>query len=38
MARTGIAPGPAAVELYAAIAAAPGLRPGGLHAYDGHHR
>ena len=38
MARTGIVPGPAAVELYAAIAAAPGLRPGGLHAYDGHLR
>jgi len=38
MARTGIAPGPAAVELYRAIAASPGLRPGGLHAYDGHLR
>lgn len=38
MGRTGIAPGPAALELYRAIAAAPGLRPGGLHAYDGHLR
>jgi D-serine deaminase-like pyridoxal phosphate-dependent protein len=38
MARTGIVPGPAALELYAAIAAAPGQRPGGLHAYDGHLR
>ncbi|MBL9199713.1 MAG: D-TA family PLP-dependent enzyme [Opitutaceae bacterium] len=38
MERTGIAPGPKAVELYRAIAAAPGLRPGGLHAYDGHLR
>ncbi|PAW83468.1 MAG: threonine aldolase [Opitutia bacterium Tous-C8FEB] len=38
MGRTGIVPGPAAVDLYAAIATAPGLRPGGLHAYDGHLR
>jgi D-serine deaminase-like pyridoxal phosphate-dependent protein len=38
MGRTGMVPGPAAVDLYAAIAAAPGLRPGGLHAYDGHLR
>lgn len=38
MARTGMVPGPAAVDLYAAIAAAPGLCPGGLHAYDGHLR
>jgi D-serine deaminase-like pyridoxal phosphate-dependent protein len=34
--RTGIAPGPAAVELYELIARSPGLVPGGLHAYDGH--
>lgn len=34
--RTGIAPGPAAAELYAQLAKTPGLRPGGLHAYDGH--
>jgi D-serine deaminase-like pyridoxal phosphate-dependent protein len=34
--RTGIAPGPAAVDLYRLIASLPGLRPGGLHAYDGH--
>lgn len=34
--RTGIAPGPPAAELYAALAATPGLAPGGLHAYDGH--
>lgn len=38
MARTGIAPGPAAVALYRTIATSPGLRPGGLHAYDGHIR
>ncbi|MBL9189718.1 MAG: D-TA family PLP-dependent enzyme [Opitutaceae bacterium] len=38
MGRTGIAPGPGAVELYRAIAAAAGLRAGGLHAYDGHLR
>jgi D-serine deaminase-like pyridoxal phosphate-dependent protein len=36
MQRTGIAPGPAAVELYRLIARLPGLRPGGIHAYDGH--
>ena len=34
--RSGIAPGPAASELYRALARTPGLRPGGLHAYDGH--
>lgn len=34
--RTGIAPGPAATELYRKLASLPGLRPGGLHAYDGH--
>ena len=34
--RTGIEPGPAAVELYRLIAALPGVKPGGLHAYDGH--
>jgi D-serine deaminase-like pyridoxal phosphate-dependent protein len=38
MHRTGIEPGPAAVEVYAAIARTPGLQPGGLHAYDGHLR
>jgi D-serine deaminase-like pyridoxal phosphate-dependent protein len=36
MHRTGIAPGPEAVELYRLIARLPGLRPGGIHAYDGH--
>ncbi len=36
MHRTGLAPGPAAVELYRTIARSPGLRAGGLHAYDGH--
>jgi D-threonine aldolase len=36
MHRTGIAPGNAAIELYGRIAAAPGLRTAGLHAYDGH--
>jgi D-serine deaminase-like pyridoxal phosphate-dependent protein len=34
--RTGIAPGAEAVALYEQIAHAPGLRPGGLHVYDGH--
>jgi D-serine deaminase-like pyridoxal phosphate-dependent protein len=34
--RTGIAPGEAAVALYEQIARSPGLRPGGLHVYDGH--
>jgi D-serine deaminase-like pyridoxal phosphate-dependent protein len=34
--RTGVPPGPKAVELYRLIAASPGLKPGGLHAYDGH--
>ncbi len=34
--RTGIAPGPKAEELYRLIAASPGLKPGGLHVYDGH--
>ncbi|MEY2879322.1 MAG: hypothetical protein RLZZ15_1702 [Verrucomicrobiota bacterium] len=38
MARTGIAPGPAALALYRTIATTPGLRAGGLHAYDGHLR
>ena len=36
MHRTGVAPGAKAVELYRLIAATPGLRPAGLHAYDGH--
>jgi D-serine deaminase-like pyridoxal phosphate-dependent protein len=36
MHRTGIAPGPDAVALYRQICSAPGLRAGGLHAYDGH--
>src|SRR5262249_6867804 len=34
--RTGIAPGPEAAALYEQIARLPGLRPGGLHVYDGH--
>jgi D-serine deaminase-like pyridoxal phosphate-dependent protein len=34
--RTGIPPGPAALELYRQMAASPPLVPGGLHAYDGH--
>jgi D-serine deaminase-like pyridoxal phosphate-dependent protein len=34
--RTGLAPGPAAVALYEKIRGLPGLRPGGIHAYDGH--
>ncbi|HEX8202517.1 MAG TPA: D-TA family PLP-dependent enzyme [Isosphaeraceae bacterium] len=38
MGRTGIAPGDAAVALYALIARLPNLVPDGLHAYDGHIR
>lgn len=38
MHRSGIEPGPAAVELYRLIAGLPGLSPGGLHVYDGHLR
>jgi len=38
MGRTGIAPGDDAVALARAIAEAPGLSLGGLHAYDGHIR
>jgi D-serine deaminase-like pyridoxal phosphate-dependent protein len=34
--RTGIAPGPQAVTLYEQFDRLPGLRPGGLHIYDGH--
>jgi D-serine deaminase-like pyridoxal phosphate-dependent protein len=34
--RTGIVPGPAALDLYHRLSKTPGLRPGGLHAYDGH--
>ncbi len=34
--RTGVAPGPVAVELYERISRTHGLRPGGLHVYDGH--
>jgi D-threonine aldolase len=36
--RTGIAAGPAAENLYTRIEQLPGLRPGGLHIYDGHNR
>lgn len=34
--RTGIVPGPAALDLYAQLHTLPGLAPEGLHAYDGH--
>jgi D-serine deaminase-like pyridoxal phosphate-dependent protein len=34
--RSGVAPGPRAVELYRMISQLPGLKPGGLHVYDGH--
>ena len=34
--RTGIAPDARAADLYRLIATTPGLRAGGLHAYDGH--
>ena len=36
MHRTGTTPGPEAVELYRAFAREPGIKPGGLHCYDGH--
>jgi len=38
MNRTGIAPGPSAMEIYKAICNTPGLKAGGLHAYDGHNQ
>src|SRR5438093_3143299 len=34
--RTGVEPGSKAVELYRLIESLRGLKPGGLHAYDGH--
>jgi D-serine deaminase-like pyridoxal phosphate-dependent protein len=34
--RTGVEPGAAAFALYHLLATAPGIRPGGLHVYDGH--
>src|SRR5688500_4846456 len=36
MHRTGIAPGPGAVELYRLLSQLPALRAAGLHMYDGH--
>jgi len=36
MDRTGVVPGDEAVEVYRALCQSPGLRAGGLHAYDGH--
>ncbi|MCC6459797.1 MAG: D-TA family PLP-dependent enzyme [Saprospiraceae bacterium] len=36
--RSGIAPGETAFQLYTACAGMPGIRPLGLHAYDGHVR
>lgn len=36
--RTGVPPGHAALVLYEKITRLPGLRPGGLHAYDGHNQ
>lgn len=38
MHRTGIAPGPEAIDLYEQFAALPGIELAGLHWYDGHHR
>lgn len=35
--RTGIAIGKDAIELYQRVQDLPGLKPGGLHVYDGHH-
>ena len=34
--RTGVEPGAKAMALYRLIASSPGLKPGGLHVYDGH--
>ena len=34
--RTGVAPGPRALEIYRHVCSLRGLKPGGLHAYDGH--
>jgi D-serine deaminase-like pyridoxal phosphate-dependent protein len=34
--RTGIVPGGPALELYESLTRLPGIRPGGLHVYDGH--
>ncbi len=34
--RTGLAPGDEAIQLYEKLSRLPGLRPGGLHVYDGH--
>jgi D-serine deaminase-like pyridoxal phosphate-dependent protein len=36
MHRTGVTPGPGALDLYRLIASLPGLHAAGLHAYDGH--
>jgi D-threonine aldolase len=36
MNRTGVEPGPAALELYELLTRLPGISPGGLHVYDGH--
>jgi len=38
MGRTGIQIGPDAIELYEMTLSLPGIRPGGLHWYDGHNR
>lgn len=38
MDRTGIRPGDEATELYRQLSQTPGIRAGGLHAYDGHLR
>jgi len=34
--RTGVPPGDTAFDLYRLLTSLPGVRPGGLHAYDGH--
>ncbi len=38
MHRTGVAPGPQAVDLYRLLVSSPGLHAAGLHVYDGHIR
>jgi D-serine deaminase-like pyridoxal phosphate-dependent protein len=34
--RCGVEPGPGAIALYRQLTVTPGVRPGGLHVYDGH--
>ncbi len=36
--RTGVPPGPRSMEIYEQIVNAPGIKPGGIHLYDGHNQ